>query len=122
MDMRIPTDIPLRKWIRELIRDGRVGQFYLTEDWKELRQEVLWDYQYECQECLKKGRYTRADCVHHVNEVRHRPDLAMSRTYFDKEGNVQPNLVPLCNTCHNVVHDKLGGWQKKDKFTNEEKW
>lgn len=120
--MRIPTDIPLYKWIRELIRDGKVGQFYLTEDWKELRQEVLWDYQYECQECLKKGNYTRADCVHHVNEVRHRPDLAMSRTYFDKEGNVQPNLVPLCNTCHNIVHDKLGGWQKKDKFTNEEKW
>lgn len=120
--MRVPKDIPLATYIRRLIAAGKVEQFYFTDDWKELRQEVLEDFHNECQECLKQGNYTRADCVHHVNEVRHRPDLALSRHYVDSKGNKQHNLVPLCNQCHNIVHDKLGAWQRKDKFTNEELW
>lgn len=120
--MKIPKDIPLAKWIRQLISAGKEGIFYLTDDWKELRLEVLRDNHYECQECIKKGKYTRAVCVHHVNELKHRPDLAMRKFFIDQKGNRQPNLVPLCNTCHNVVHDKLGNWQRKDKFTNTELW
>lgn len=120
--MRIPTDIPLSVWIRRLIKAGKIGLFYLTEEWKELRQEVLDSFYNECQECLKKGIYTKADCVHHINEVKKRPDLALSRYYIDSKGNKQLNLVPLCNQCHNNVHDKLGEWNKKDKFINEERW
>lgn len=120
--MRIPSDIPLAKWIRQLIRDNKIERFYQTEDWKELRQAVLEFFHFECQECLKKGDYTKADCVHHVNEVRIKPDLALSRYYVDEKGQQQPNLVPLCNVCHNIVHDKLGEWQRKDKFTNIERW
>lgn len=120
--MRVPTDIPLAVYIRQLIRKGKIVEFYQTEEWKELRRAVLDDFHHECQECLKKGNYTRADCVHHVNEVRKRPDLALSRYYIDKEGNRQLQLVPLCNTCHNIVHDKLGEWQRQGKFTNTERW
>ena len=120
--MRIPKDIPLEKYIRSLIAKNRIIDFYQSEDWKELRQEVLEDHHFECQECLKKGRYTKADCVHHHMEVRHVPRLALSKTYIDKQGQEQKQLVPLCNTCHNIVHDKLGQWQRKDKFTNEERW
>ena len=120
--MRIPTDISLASYIRKLIAEDRIVEFYQSDDWKELRAEVLEDYHNECQECLKLGRYTQADCVHHVNEVRNRPDLALSKTYTDSEGQQHRQLVPLCNTCHNIVHDKLGNWQRKDKFTNEEKW
>lgn len=120
--MRIPTNVSLSTYIRKLIRDNKIEKFYLTDDWKELRLEVLEYFHYECQECLKKGDYTRADCVHHVNEVRDRPDLALSRWYVDSKGIRQFNLIPLCNTCHNIVHDKLGEWQRKDKFQNEERW
>ena len=120
--MRIPKDIPLAVWIKQLIKANKVEVFYLTDDWKELRLDVLEAFHFECQECLKKGEYTRANCVHHVNEVRKRPELAMSRTYIDNEGNTQYQLVPLCNTCHNLIHDKLGEWQRKDKFFNEERW
>ena len=120
--VRIPTDIPLAAWIRQLITDNRLIVFYKSKEWIELRDEVMHDNHYECQECLKRGRYTRADCVHHVNEVRQRPDLALSKYYTDHEGNKQKNLIPLCNRCHNEVHDKLGNWQRKDKFTNEERW
>lgn len=120
--MRVPTGISLAGYIRRLIEANRLDRFYQTEEWKELRQEVLSSFYYECQECLKKGNYTRADCVHHVNEVRIRPDLALSKYYTDHEGNRRPNLVPLCNQCHNIVHDKLGEYQNKDKFTNTERW
>lgn len=120
--MRIPTDKTLEAYIRELIRKDRVEEFYWTDEWKDLKQEVLEELHNECQECLKKGKYTKAQCVHHHNEVRKRPDLALSKYYTDAEGNKQRQLIPLCNICHNIIHDKLGNWQKKDKFTNEERW
>lgn len=120
--MRIPKDIPLAVYIRRLIRENRVEEFYQTEEWKELRLDVLDDFHYECQRCLEKGKYNRAICVHHVNEVKNRPDLALSKVYVDKEGKERIQLLPLCNKCHNLEHDKLGEWQKKDKFTNKERW
>ena len=95
--MRIPRDIPLASYIRQLIKAGRIEVFYLSDDWRELREYVLDQYYHECQSCLKNGNYTKADCVHHINEVRHRPELALSMYYTDKDGNQQPNLVPLCN-------------------------
>ncbi len=120
--MRIPRDIPLAVWIRRLIAEDRVELFYFTEEWKALRLDVLEELHYECQECLKHGEYTRADCVHHVNEVRHRPDLALSKYYIDSKGNKQRQLVPLCNQCHNIVHPEKLKKNIKEKFTNEERW
>ena len=113
--MRIPTDIPLATYIRQLIKAGKVEQFYFTDDWKELRQDILDDFHNECQECLKHGKVTTEElCVHHVNEVRQYPHLALSRYYVDDKGQRQYNLIPLCKTCHNIVHDKLYQWQRKD--------
>ena len=120
--MRIPNNMSLASYIRMLIRQDKVHLFYQTEDWKECRADVLEELHNECQDCLKKGRYTRADCVHHHNEVRHRPDLALSKYYTDEEGQRQRQLIPLCNTCHNIRHEKLKRWQREDKFTNEERW
>ncbi len=120
--MRIPKDISLAVYIKRLIAINRLEVFYLTEDWKELRTDVLEELHYECQECLKKGGYTKADCVHHYNEVKAHPDLALSRWFVDIKGQRQRNLIPLCNACHNIIHEKLKKWQKKDKFTNEERW
>lgn len=120
--MHIPTDISLATWIRKLLSTNRIILFYKSNEWLELRQEVLDDFHNECSECLKKGTYTRADCVHHVNEVKHRPDLALSKYYIDKQGKKQRNLLPLCNKCHNIVHDKLGEYQKQNRFTNIERW
>jgi 5-methylcytosine-specific restriction endonuclease McrA len=120
--MRVPADIPLATYIRKLIRADKVEQFYFTEDWKELRQEVLDELHNECQECLKNGEYTRADCVHHMNEVRHRPDLALSKFFVDEHGRQQRQLVPLCNRCHNVVHEKLEKHRESKRFSNVERW
>lgn len=112
----------LSAYIRRLIAANNIIAFYKTDDWKELRQKVLEDHHYECQHCLRKGEYTRADCVHHVNEVKQRPDLALSEYYIDGEGKKKRNLIPLCNTCHNIEHEKLLKWQQRNKFTNKERW
>lgn len=121
--MRIPRDIPLADYIRQLIKAGQIEKFYLSDDWKELRQDVLDDFHNECQECLKRGKITTKElCVHHVNEVRDRPDLALSRHYVDSKGIKQYNLIPLCKTCHNLIHEKLKNYKKKSRFTNEERW
>ena len=120
--MRVPTGISLSAYIRQLIMQDKIAEFYQTEEWKILRQDVLEEFFFECQECLKKGKYTRADCVHHVNEVKKRPDLALSKFYTDHNKKQRRQLVPLCNTCHNAVHDKLGEWQKQGKFQNKERW
>lgn len=122
MNMRIPTDIPLAKYIRWLIKEGKLERFYWTEDWKELREEVKRELHNECQECLKKGEYTRADCVHHVNEVKDRPDLALSKFYTDEKGKQQRNLITLCNGCHNIIHEKLKKHREQNRFTNVERW
>lgn len=121
--MRIPTDIPLATYIRQLIRADRVEEFYWTDEWKELRQDVMQSFHYECQGCLQQGKYTRAICVHHVNHVTRRPDLALSRHYTDHQGKKQYNLIPLCDACHNQAHPEKG-WNRKGKerFTTEERW
>lgn len=120
--MRVPADKSLSDWIYKLIKENKIYKFYKTQDWIDLQREVMQDNHYECRECLKQGKYTRADCIHHVNEVRNVPKLALSRYYIDKDGNKQENLVPLCNMHHNIIHDKLGQWQNKDKFKNQERW
>ena len=120
--MRIPIELTLAKWIRQLIREGKIEQFYYTAEWKELRQEVLEEHHYECQECLKRGRYSRAQCVHHINEVKDRPDLALSKYYVDHKGVRHKQLIPLCNKCHNTIHDKFRSFIEGNRFTNLERW
>ena len=47
------------KHIRSLIASDKLVVFYKSREWEELRQEVLEDLHSECQECLKRGRYTK---------------------------------------------------------------
>lgn len=112
-------------YIRQLIAEDKLYRFYKSREWLQLRDEVLRDNHYECQHCLRRGKYTRAVMVHHVNEVRKRPDMALSKTYIDIEGREQKNLVPLCFACHETEHDrfeKIRSDQGKEKFTNKERW
>lgn len=124
---RIPQDIALDVWIRQLISEDKIYQFYKSDDWLELRDEVLRDAHYECQHCLKNGIYKRAEMVHHINEVRKRPDLALTREFVNAITNEKIiNLVALCNSCHEKEHpDRFGNYRTDrglEKFTNEERW
>lgn len=121
--MRIPKDISLASWIRGLYKEGKIYRFYKSREWLELRQRVLEAEHFECELCKQKepAQYTRADCVHHVNEVRNRPDLALSMTYRDREG-VHKNLLALCNQCHNDIHERYNGPKDNSEPLTPERW
>ena len=116
----------LATWIRQLICDNQLYKFYKSNEWIVLRAEVMREDHNECQHCLKRGIYSRADMVHHVNEVRKRPDMALTKEYTDPVTNEKKrNLVSLCNACHEVEHDRFEAYrikQGKERFTNEERW
>ena len=124
---RVPQDIALDVWIRQLIREDKIYQFYKSDDWLELRDEVMRDHHNECLHCMRNGIYKRAEMVHHVNEVRKRPDLALTKEFRDAITNETViNLIPLCNSCHEMEHpDRFGNYRERrgiERFTNEEKW
>lgn len=79
--------------------DREAKQFYKSREWKRLRAQVLRMDHYECQLHKQRGRYKRANTVHHVLELKDRPDLKTSVWY---EGKRQ--LVSLCKDCHEEVH------------------
>lgn len=89
--------------INQLIASDQLIKFYTGRAWKRLRSEVLAEDHYECQECKRRGRYTKATHVHHVNHLRDRPDLAMSKTYVDADGRTKRNLASVCKGCHETV-------------------
>lgn len=84
---------------------------YKTKRWKDKRIIVLKRDNYMCRECLRYGKTTPATTVHHVNPLEMNKGLAL----------VSKNLISLCETCHNKMHDrdtheltKLGlGWVER---------
>lgn len=109
------------RWIRELIESGELWRFYKCAEWLSLRAKVLAKFHHECQECVKRGKVTQAKFVHHINEVKHRPDLALSEYYTDKDGREQRNLVPLCHACHDKAHGRFCGGEFRPQL-NKERW
>ena len=85
-----------------LIAKGDEDAFYSWPEWRRLKAEVLRLDHFECQECRKKGRYTKGYIVHHINHLKDRPDLALSA--FVK------NAMRLCirNRRKNFPHEKFG--------------
>lgn len=125
--MRAPAQggVKLARWIRELERSGRLYVFYKTEDWKRLRAKVMMDAHNECCDCMERGKYSRAVLVHHDQEIRHRPDLALSYYYRGRDGQLKRNLYPLCTACHERRHDRAWSGQGKapeGEQLNEERW
>lgn len=119
--MRVPADRSLASWIRELEAAGRLYRFYKTDEWLDLRAAIIAEQYRECEWCRERGKYSRAVTVHHVHEVRDRPELALSRTYVDEEGRLRRQLVALCARCHNKAHGRFSG-PKPRRLLNEERW
>lgn len=91
------------RWLRRLIAEGRLHDFYASPVWRALRRKVLAAARYECTDCRAQGFYTRATTVHHVRRVKQYPEYALSATY-DFQGREEVNLVPLCASCHEARH------------------
>lgn len=98
----------------ELIHSGQLMKFYKSREWRQLRKVALQRDNYECQMCRERGRYHKAECVHHIKEVKPYPTLSLTLD----------NLKCLCNACHNKVHDRMAATmiEQNKRFTNDERW
>lgn len=78
--------------------DKKYVSFYKTKEWKQIQMlTMIRDYGL-CQECLRHGRTTFADMVHHKQPLKKRWDLRLDIN----------NLECLCEQCHNNIdHSKL---------------
>lgn len=109
----------LESWIKELMEQQKLWKFYKSKYWMQLKDEVLKEQKHECQECLKHGKITIADTVHHVQYVRKHPRLALDK-YYVYQGRQYKNLVAVCKECHNKLHPEKNF--KKQEPLNEERW
>lgn len=107
-------------WILSLIAQDSMWQFYQSREWKRFRREILRTHPHRCYLCERKkpARLTLlrmpwekprgsddkrpVAIVHHVNEVRQRPDLALSEQ--DEAG--RPNVIVICPSCHWDEHHR----------------
>ena len=104
-----PTDMTtegLTKWIQRLILTGQIHQFYISRPWRKVSGGVRREQNNECQMCKLSGRYSQADVVHHVKELRRYPHLALTES----------NLMCLCSSCHWDVH------HPHNKAVTDERW
>ena len=123
MAVRVPSHIALAAWIRELAGEDKLYRFYKTDEWKALRREVMEDHGYTCSMCEERGKLSKADTVHHEYEVREHPHMALTRYVDDPStGERREVLHPLCNRCHNEIHDRTFKGNEPKPQLNEEKW
>lgn len=101
------------------IKKGNTHYFYTSWAWVNKRKEILERDNRECQICKSNGNVTAGTkdnplIVHHIKELKTRPDLALTDN----------NLLTVCNNCHeNVCHpNRLGKYQERKRFMNEERW
>ena len=74
------------------------AQFYGTKRWQRCRDVAIKRDAYLCQDCLKAGKITPAEEVHHIIELtpENAQDPAVSLNL--------DNLVSLCRKCHRARH------------------
>lgn len=112
----------LTEEIKRNVAHGEVDTLYKTSEWQQLREHILSRDHHECQRCngrndlgkpIKTIRLTRANTVHHIQEVRDRPDLMMEES----------NLISLCHECHDIVHGRTTKlFNKPKQRLTKERW
>ena len=73
-------------------------RFYKSQAWKNIRDVAMKRDAYLCVDCLKSGRYTPAEEVHHIIPLT--PDNIEDT---DITLNLD-NLVSVCRECHKARH------------------
>jgi 5-methylcytosine-specific restriction endonuclease McrA len=86
---------------------------YKSKKWKQFRKKILRRDKYLCRECNRYGKTTGANTVHHCIPVSEDPELKYNSN----------NLISLCESCHEKMHDKFdnsltaAGQRWKEKIT-----
>lgn len=90
---------PKRQRSNEGKRKERM-QIYNTARWRELRKVKLMSDPL-CEMCLKEGKSTPAEDIHHITSFMTVDDMTARKVLaFDYD-----NLMSLCDVCHQRVHN-----------------
>ena len=82
--------------VKEYDKPTKQNGFYLSKEWRKKREHILKRDKHLCQHCLKNGKVTAANTVHHIKELEEYPDLALTDS----------NLISLCFDCHELTKKK----------------
>ncbi|SET01793.1 HNH endonuclease [Salinibacillus kushneri] len=74
----------------------QVNPFYKSKRWKRKREVILRRDEYQCRHCRRYGKVTPAATVHHIYPLEDYPEYKLTNI----------NLLSLCNTCHEQMHDR----------------
>ncbi|RWR06739.1 HNH endonuclease signature motif containing protein [Siminovitchia fortis] len=88
-------------------RDQGAKKFYNSKAWQVCRSIALARDNYLCQECLKQGKITPYNVVHHIKSRKEYPELALD----------VDNLICVCHKCHNESHPEKGKGKENKKQT-----
>lgn len=83
--------------------------FYHSKEWRKMRKEVLKRDKKECQICKSLGKVTINNLlVHHIYILEY---------YYNKRLDIN-NLVTVCHSCHELIHDryKVNKWKEDEYF------
>ena len=86
-------------------------EFYFSTAWKGMREYIKKRDGYLCQDCLKKGRITPAEEVHHIIH------LTPSNIHDTSITLNEDNLISLCRECHRARH---GDKNSRRRYTVDE--
>lgn len=78
-------------------KDDEVWNFYRTKEWFKFRKYILARDNNLCQECLKEGKYTKGNTIHHIIPVRQGQEGWNKRLEED-------NVITVCESCHSKIH------------------
>lgn len=111
-------------WLQGLIAAGDVHPFYVSDEWISLSSYVRHKLDRdECQICKERGKFRRAELVHHEKHVKKFPHLALDIYYVDSDGEKKRNLRSVCKDCHEYVcHPERLRKKRWQSFTTEERW
>ena len=72
--------------------------FYKSKAWKDTRDYIIRRDGYLCADCMRAGKYTPAEEVHHIIEL-------TPENITDERITLNPdNLISLCRECHRKRH------------------
>lgn len=83
------------KYVRSPDHNKKYGH-----EWKRIRARYVAEHPL-CEQCLKEGRITPVEEVHHILP------LNWGGT------NAKSNLMSVCHSCHQKIHHQLGDRNKK---------
>ena len=100
-------------------------RFYNSSNWKKVRAMVRKRDNNECVMCREQGYVTidtneRRDdgrkkiqlVVHHIRELEDHPELALDMN----------NLITICYQHHELIHNRIERFTRKNKWYQDEKW